>query len=86
MFMLVAVGAGTSQHGSYDGLCRTLTRGSVAKMLAVECGAPPHVGRILPTVRRIPRRSERWAWSARAEVIGGDDADAHLSNLVAICA
>jgi hypothetical protein len=33
-------------------------------------------------VRRLPPRSERWAWSACAEVIAGDAAEAHLSHLI----
>jgi hypothetical protein len=32
--------------------------------------------------RHLPSRSERWAWSARAEVIAGGDAESHLVHLI----
>jgi hypothetical protein len=34
------------------------------------------------TGRRLPPRSERWAWSARAEILGNQGPETHLSNLI----
>jgi hypothetical protein len=36
----------------------------------------------LSLVRRLPPRSDRWAWSARAEILGNQGPETHLSNLI----
>jgi hypothetical protein len=36
----------------------------------------------LSSVRHLPPRSDRWAWSARAEVLGDQGPETHLSNLI----